>query len=168
MKTAIIFGGSGFVGRNLVSKLLKHHFRVKVVTRDKEQASHLKTFAGPEFLSLQELNYHHFSKLDELLGDILKGGHVVINLVGLLAEEKRGDFAHYHSKFADILSKKCQTLGVEHFVHLSALKIEKATKSKYAKSKLKAENFILENFPKATILRPSIIFGKEDNFFNKF
>lgn len=164
MQTIVIFGGSGFVGRNLIRKLLKKNFRVKIVTRDQEKSAFLKTFSGPDFLSLQEWNYQNFTKLDEILCD----SFAVINLVGLLAEEKNGSFKKYHSELSGRISEKCQKLNVKYFVHLSALAIEKAVNSKYAQSKLAAEKLISQNFPNATILRPSIIFGEEDNFFNKF
>ncbi len=164
MQTVVIFGGSGFVGRNLIRKLLKKNFRVKIITRDQEKSAFLKTFAGPDFLSLQEWNYQNFTNLDE----ILLNSFAVVNLVGLLAEEKKGNFKKYHSELSGKIAEKCQELNVEYFVHLSALAIEKAVNSKYAKSKLEAEKLVSKNFPEATILRPSIIFGEEDNFFNKF
>jgi uncharacterized protein YbjT (DUF2867 family) len=164
MQTVIIFGGSGFVGRNLIAKLLKKNYRVKVITRDQERVSFLKTFAGPDFMSIKQWDYKDFTQLENLLINDC----IIINLVGILAEEKRGDFKRYHSELSKKISEKCQEFNVQYFVHLSALALEKAKKSKYAKSKLEAEKSILENFPKITILRPSIIFGPEDKFFNRF
>ncbi|MBU6338611.1 MAG: complex I NDUFA9 subunit family protein [Rickettsiales bacterium] len=164
MQTVIIFGGSGFVGRSLISKLLKQNFRVKIISRDYEKSSYLKTFAGPDILSIQAWNYHDFSKLDE----IFTRDSIVINLVGLLAEEKKGDFKKYHTNLAEKIAKKCAEFNVKFFVQLSALAIEKSKTSKYALSKLEGEKLIIKNFPQATILRPSVIFGENDNFFNKF
>lgn len=164
MKIAVIFGGSGFIGQSLIRKLLKQGFRIKVVTRNSEKASFLKTFAGVDFLSLTQWNFQSLDKLD----DILSGSHVVINLVGLLYENKKGDFDKLHTNLAQNIATKCQELKVPNFTHLSALAVENSQNSKYAKSKFEAEKTILEHFRNAVILRPSIVFGKKDNFFNKF
>ncbi len=164
MKTVIIFGGSGFLGVNLIPKLLKKNFRVKIVTRDKEKSAFLKTFAGPDFLSLVHWNYEKYSDLEK----IIKGGDVVINLVGILAENHKGDFKKYHTDLAGKIAEECKKQKVKHLVHISALATEKALNSKYGVSKVAGEKLVLANFPDATILRPSIIFGPQDNFFRKF
>jgi uncharacterized protein YbjT (DUF2867 family) len=164
MKTVIIFGGSGFIGRSLIAKLLKQNFRIKIITRDLEKSSYLKTFAGPDILSLQEWNYNDFSKLDEIF---IKNS-IIINLVGILAERKKGDFQKYHRNLAYEIAKKCHEFEVKSLVHLSALGVEKATSSNYAKSKLEGEKLVIKSFPQATILRPSVIFGENDNLFNRF
>lgn len=164
MKVAVIFGGSGFIGQSLINKLLKQGFRIKVVTRNVENSAFLKTFASVDFLSLTQWNFQNFNKLDE----IISGSHVVINLVGLLYENKKGDFDKLHTNLAKNIAIKCQELKIANFIHLSALAIENSQNSKYAKSKFEAEAAILENFANAIILRPSIVFGKKDNFFNKF
>lgn len=164
MQTATLFGGSGFIGKNLIEKLLKNNFRVKIITRDQEKSACLKTFAGPDFLSIQQWDYQNYKELDQ----ILHGSDVVINLVGILTEKNKEDFKKYHTDLAKIISEKCKKLNVEYVVHLSALGIDDSANSKYAQSKLAAEKSILKNFPKATVLRPSIIFGAGDNFFNKF
>ncbi|MBM5782524.1 MAG: complex I NDUFA9 subunit family protein [Pelagibacterales bacterium] len=164
MKIAVIFGGSGFIGQSLVKKLLNKGFRVKVVTRNPEQCAFLKTFAGVDFLSITQWNYKNKEKLDS----IISGSHVVINLVGLLYENKKEDFKEFHTNLAQTISTKCNQLKIPNLIHISALAIQNSQNSKYAKSKLEAENSVLENFVNATILRPSIVFGKKDNFFNKF
>ncbi len=164
MKIAVIFGGSGFVGTSLVRKLLDQGFRVRVVTRDKEKSAFLKTFASPDFLSLIEWNYHSLERLE----GILENADFVVNLVGILYEEKSGDFRRNHTDLAKNIAHKCQELNVKNLVYVSALCAEKPSKSKYAASKLEAEIAVQDNFSGATILRPSIIFGEKDNFFNKF
>lgn len=164
MKIAVIFGGSGFVGRSVISKLLEQNFRIKIVTRDKEKSAFLKTFAGSDFLSLVQWNYKNFDELDV----IIPGADLVVNLVGILAEKKPGDFKKTHSEFSKIIAEKCRDFKVENLIYLSALGVNQTSKSTYAASKLAAEEAILTNFPNATILRPSIIFGEQDNFFNKF
>ncbi|NBV06091.1 MAG: complex I NDUFA9 subunit family protein [Proteobacteria bacterium] len=164
MKIAVIFGGSGFVGKSVIRKLLKQKFRIKVITRDKEKSAALKTFAAPDFLSLIEWNYQNYNKLDSFIS----GADLVVNLVGILAEEKNGDFIKIHTDLAKIIAEKCQEFNVKNLVHLSALGVEKPSKAKYAASKMEAEKQVLASFSNVTILRPSIIFGANDNFFNKF
>ncbi len=164
MKIAVIFGGSGFIGQSLIRKLLNQGFRVKVVTRNPEQCSFLKTFAGVDFLSVTKWDYRSNEKLDS----IISGSHVVINLVGLLYEDKKEDFKKFHTNLAQNIATKCNQFKIPNLIHISALAIQNSQNSKYAKSKLEAEKFVLENFVNATILRPSIVFGKKDNFFNKF
>ncbi len=164
MKIAVIFGGSGFVGKSVIAKLLKKNFRIKIVTRDKEKVAFLKTFAAPDFLSLIQWDYKNFDKLDE----IIQGADVVVNLIGILAEEKPGNFNKFHTKLSQAISEKCRDFNVSNLIYLSALNVNQTSTSKYATSKLAAEEAILTNFPNATILRPSIIFGTQDNFFNKF
>lgn len=164
MKTVTIFGGSGFVGRSLVRKLIAKNFRVKIITRDVEKSAFLKTFAGPDFLSLIYWDYKNFNQLENLI----KGSDAVINLVGILAEKSRQDFENSHANLPKIIAEKCTKHKVEHFVHISALVVQSAAKSKYSLSKLKGEMLVAENFPNAIILRPSIIFGENDSFFNRF
>ncbi len=164
MKIAVIFGGAGFVGRSLARKLLAKNYRVKIVTRDKEKAASLKTFAAPEFLTVIEWNYRDEARLN----NIISNADLVINLVGILAENKKGDFEKYHTELNRTIAQKCQQFHVQNLVYLSALGADKPSKSKYFASKINAEKAIFENFDNATILRPSIVFGTHDNFFNKF
>jgi NADH dehydrogenase len=164
MKIAVIFGGSGFLGQSVIQKLLKQNFRIKVITQDKEKSAFLKTFAAPDFLTLIQWDYKNFEQLD----GILKNAYFVINLVGILAEEKKGDFNKSHSELSDEISKRCHNLNTKNLVYVSALGANRTSKSLYLKSKILAEEKVLQNFPQATILRPSIIFGEGDNFFNKF
>lgn len=164
MKIAVVFGGSGFVGVSVIRKLLNQNYRVKVVTRDKEKSAFLKTFAAPDFLSLVEWNYQNYEKLDK----IISGADLVIDLVGILAENKKGDFHKFHTELAKNIAEKSEELHVKNLIYVSALSVDKPSKSKYAASKLAAETAVLENFSHATILRPSIIFGSRDNFFNRF
>ncbi|MDX2083287.1 MAG: complex I NDUFA9 subunit family protein [Rickettsiales bacterium] len=164
MKIAVIFGGSGFVGKSVIRKLLKQGFRIKVITRDKEKSAFLKTFAAPDFLTLINWNYQNFDQLDS----IISGADFVVNLVGILAEENKNDFDRFHTELSKKIAQKCQEFQVKNLVYVSALGVDKTSKSKYAASKIAAEKAILENFSQAIILRPSIIFGEDDNFFNKF
>ena len=164
MKTVVIFGGSGFLGRSLIRKLIAKNFRVKIVTRDTEKSAFLKTFAAPDFLSLIYWDYKNLEQLDK----IISTADIAVNLVGILAEKNRKDFETFHVNLPKAIAQICHKYKLEHFVHISALAIEKARKSKYARSKLNGEEAVMDNFSQATILRPSIIFGESDNFFNKF
>lgn len=164
MKIAVIFGGAGFIGQSLIRKLLDQNFRVKIVTRDKEKSAFLKTYATPDFLHLVEWNYQNFDRLDS----IISGADLVINLIGIIAEEKKNDFEKLHVLLPKNIAEKCQQFEVKNLIHLSALGIDKVPKSKYATSKLRGEKAVMDSFSNATILRPSIIFGAKDNFFNKF
>lgn len=164
MKIAVVFGGSGFVGTSVVRKLLNQNYRVKIITRDKEKSAFFKTFAAPDFLSLIEWNYQNYEKLDQFIA----GTDLVIDLVGVIAENKKGDFRKFHTELAKNIAQKSEQLHVKNLVYVSALGVDKPSKSGYAASKLAAEKAVLENFSHATILRPSIIFGARDNFFNKF
>ncbi len=164
MKTAVVFGGSGFVGQSLIRNLLNHNYRVKVVTRDKEKSAFLKTFAGPDFINLIEWNYRDFDKIES----IISGTDFVVNLIGLLSQKNKNDFDKFHHELPKQIAISCQSLQIKNFVHISALAVDRTTSSKYAASKLKGEKAVLENCDNATILRPSIIFGRHDNFFNRF
>ena len=97
-----------------------------------------------------------------------KNSDVVINLVGILFETKKQKFENVHANFPDLLSKICSDLNIEKFIHISALGINENTSSKYMQSKLIGEKKILNNFDNSIILRPSIVYGDGDNFFNQF
>jgi uncharacterized protein YbjT (DUF2867 family) len=164
IKTIVIFGGSGFVGRVLAKKLTANKIRVKIVTRSKEVAKDLTVTAGPDFLSVIEWDYKDQEKLEW----ILSNSDGVVNLVGILAEDKKNSFEKTHVDLTRNLAEKSSKIGIKYFVYNSALAIEKTSDSKYAESKLMAEKALQKYFPNATILRPSIIFGKDDNFFGRF
>jgi uncharacterized protein YbjT (DUF2867 family) len=164
IKTIVIFGGSGFVGRVLAKKLTDNKMRVKIVTRCEEKAKDLKTIAGPDFLSVIEWDY----KDQEVLERILLNSDGVVNLVGILVEDKKNSFEKIHVDLTRNLAEKSSKMAIKYFVYNSALAIKEASDSSYALSKLMAEKALQKYFPNATILRPSIIFGKDDNFFNRF
>ena len=161
-KNCLIFGGSGQIGRNLIRKLTKNDYKVTVVTRNLHQKSYvLKTQANAGYIDIVEANIFEENKIRELF----KKADICINLVGILYEQKKGNtFKNIHTIFPSILAKLCKEYNLRHFIHLSALGINDAIDSDYAKSKLKGENEILKNFPLATILRPSIVFSSEDQF----
>ena len=165
-KNCLIFGGSGQIGRHLIRKLTKNDFRVTVVTRNIHQKSYvIKTQANAGYIKIVEANIFDEKKIRKLFQD----SEICINLIGILFEKKNGNtFNNIHVLFPSILSKLCKEYKIEHFVHLSALGINEAVDSNYAKSKLEGEKLILENFPLATILRPSVVYSVDDNFTTNF
>ena len=165
-KNCLIFGGSGQIGRNLIRKLTKNNYKVTVVTRNIHQKSYIiKTQANAGYIDIVEAKIFDEKKIRELF----KRSEVCINLIGILYEEKRGNtFNNIHSTFPSLLAKLSKEYNLKHFVHLSALGINEAKDSNYAKSKLQGENNILKNFPLATILRPSVVYSVDDNFTTNF
>ena len=165
-KNCLIFGGSGQVGRHLVRKLTKKNIRVTVVTRNIHQKSYIiKTQGNAGYIDVVEANIYDEKKIKDLF---LKSD-ICINLVGILFEKKRGNtFHNIHTLFPSLLSKLAKEYKLKNFIHLSALGINDATDSNYAKSKLEGEKLILSNFPNSTILRPSIVYSVDDNFTTNF
>ena len=165
-KNCLIFGGSGQIGRNLIRKLTKNNFKVTVVTRNIHQKSYIiKTQANAGYIDIVESNIFDEKKIRELFSK----SDICINLVGILFESKKGNtFKNIHTIFPSLLSGLSKEYKLKHFIHLSALGINEATDSDYAKSKLEGEERILKNFPLATIIRPSIVYSVDDNFTTNF
>ena len=165
-KNCLIFGGSGQIGRNLIRKLTKKNYKVTVVTRNIHQKSYIiKTQANAGYIEIVESKLFEEQKLRSLF----KKADVCINLIGILFESKKGNtFKNIHTIFPSLLSKLSKEYKLKHFIHLSALGINEATDSDYAKSKLEGEERILKNFPLATIIRPSIVYSVDDNFTTNF
>jgi uncharacterized protein YbjT (DUF2867 family) len=165
-KNCLIFGGSGQIGRNLIRKLTKNNYTVTVVTRNIHQKSYIiKTQANVGYIDIVEANIFDEKKIRELF----KKADICINLIGILFEKKRGNtFKNIHSVFPSLLAKLSKEYNLKHFIHISALGINEATDSEYAKSKLDGESKVLKNFPLATILRPSIVYSVDDNFTTNF
>ena len=165
-KNCLIFGGSGQIGRNLIRKLTKNNFRVTVVTRNIHQKSYLiKTQANIGYIDIVEANIFDEKKIIQLF----KKSDICVNLIGILFEQKKGNtFKNIHTVFPTLLAKLSKEYNLKHFIHLSALGINEAKDSDYAKSKLEGENNILKNFPLATILRPSVVYSVDDNFTTNF
>ena len=161
-KNCLIFGGSGQIGRHLIRKLTKNNYKVTVVTRNIHQKSYkIKTQANAGYIDIVEANIFDEKKIRRLF----EKANICINLVGILFEKKGGNtFNNIHSIFPSILAKLCKEYNLDHFIHISALAINNAIDSDYAKSKLEGEKNILNNFPLSTILRPSVVYSVDDNF----
>ena len=165
-KNCLIFGGSGQIGLNLIRKLTKNNYRVTVVTRNIHQKSYkIKTQANAGYIDIVEANIFDENKIRNLFSK----ADICINLIGILYEQKKGStFKNIHSVFPSLLAKLCKEYNLKHFIHLSALGINEAIDSDYAKSKLEGESNVLKNFPLAIILRPSIVYSVDDNFTTNF
>ena len=165
-KNCLIFGGSGQIGRHLIRKLTKNNFKVTVVTRNIHQNSYkIKTQANIGYIDIIESNIFDEKKIRSLFKD----ADICINLIGILYETKRGNnFQNIHSIFPSLLAKLCKEYEIKHFIHLSALGINEAVDSLYARSKLEGEKNILKYFPSAIILRPSLVYSVDDNFTTNF
>ena len=166
VKNCLIFGGSGQIGRHLIRKLTKNNYKVTVVTRNFHQKGYIiKTQANAGYIDVVEAKIFDEKKIRKLF---LKTD-ICINLIGILYESGKGNtFKNVHSIFPSILAKLCKEYKVQQFVHLSALGINDAIDSEYAKSKLEGEANIQKNFPLVTILRPSVVYSVDDNFTTSF
>ncbi len=166
VKNCLIFGGSGQIGSFLIRKLTKNNFKVTVVTRNIHQKGlKIKTQGNAGFIEIKEIKIFEENKIERLFSE----ADYCINLVGILYEKRKGNtFKNIHTIFPTLLARLCKKHNLKHFVHISALGINEATDSQYAKSKLEGENNILSNFSKSTILRPSIVFSNSDNFSTQF
>jgi len=165
-KNCLIFGGSGQIGRHLIRKLTKNNYKVTVVTRNLHQKGYvIKTQANAGYIDIVEANIFDEEKIRKLFNKT----DICINLIGILYESGKGNtFKNIHSIFPSILAKLCKEYKVRQFIHLSALGINDAVDSEYAKSKLEGEINIQKQFPLATILRPSVVYSVDDNFTTNF
>lgn len=162
VKTATVFGGTGFVGRQVVRELALRGIRIKVATRIPESAYFLRPCGTVGQVVPVACDYSN-----EAIKAVIEGSDYVVNCVGVLYEKGRSTFTHAHVEIPTAIANACKKSNVRGFVHISALGIEKAT-SKYAQSKRDGEKAVRKEYAEAVILRPSIIFGENDNFFNLF
>jgi len=166
VKNCLIFGGSGQIGRFLIRKLTKNNYRVTVVTRNIHQKGYIiKSQGNQGWIDIKEVNIFDEAKIRKLF----ENTDICINLIGILYEKSKGNtFNNIHNIFPSLLAKLCKEFNLKHFIHLSALGINEAMDSDYAKSKLEGEKNILSNFPLVTILRPSLVFSVDDNLTTQF
>ncbi len=162
-KRVVIFGGTGFVGRHLITRLQSRGIRCRIPTRSPHRHRALKTWHGVEMVSA---NLSSRNGRDQLLADC----DTVINLVGILNEGRGNSFKDLHLRFPYRLLEACQRAGIKRVLHMSALNASEEGPSKYLRSKGMAEAKLLVHSGRVqvTAFRPSVIFGHDDNFFNRF
>lgn len=163
-KLAVVFGGSGFVGRNLVRELAKRGWRVRVAVRRPHHAQFLRPMGAVGQIHLAQANVRHRGSVVEAL----KGADAVINLVGILAASGSQNFDAVQAAGAATVAEVAAAEGVQTFVQMSAIGADSASDSQYARTKAEGEAAVRRLLPEATIVRPSIVFGPEDEFFNRF
>jgi NADH dehydrogenase len=163
-KLATVFGGTGFIGRYVVKRLAALGYIVRVATRDTESAMVLRPMGGVG----QIVPLYAPLGAEALVARAMAGAEVVVNLTGILAESGRQSFARVHAEGPAQLARLAAGLGVAHFVHVSAIGADATSPSAYARSKAAGEAAIRTAYPAAVLLRPSIVFGAEDSFFNRF
>jgi NADH dehydrogenase len=159
-----VFGGSGFLGRYVVQELARAGCRIKVAVRRPDLALHLQPLGAVGQIALIQANVRD----DKSVADALRGADAAVNLVGILEQSGRQRFRAVHAEAAERVAKAARVAGVRALVHVSAIGASRVAKSVYARTKGEGEERVLAAFPEAVILRPSLIFGPEDNFFNRF
>ena len=163
-KIIAVFGGGGFLGKHLMRQLTKLDYRVKVATRNPYLKGYLKPLGNPGQIELFKTDIFN----PEDVKQVLSNCDFAINLVGILYETRKQKFNQIHTEFPHLLCNLCKEIGVKNLVHISALGILDNHVSKYMQSKLEGEKNIKKFFKSSVILRPSLVFGPEDKFFNTF
>ncbi|MGQ0455447.1 MAG: complex I NDUFA9 subunit family protein [Hyphomicrobium sp.] len=163
-KLATVFGGSGFVGRHIVSALAKRGYRVRAAVRRPDLAGHLQPMGAVGQIHAVQANL----RFPESVARAVEGASVVVNAVGILAPAGAQTFDAVHAAGARAVALAAQAAGAERLAHISAIGADAASRSVYARTKAEGERATLAAFPSAIVLRPSIVFGPEDEFFNRF
>ena len=158
-----IFGGSGFLGRNVVRALCKRDYRIRVAVRRPELVGHLQPSGKVGQVHAVQANLRYPASVEAAMRD----SHVAINLVGTLAESGAQTFDAVQTKGAETIAKAAAAAGAR-VVHVSAIGADENSPSGYGRSKASGEKAVLAAVPSATILRPSVVFGPEDQFTNRF
>jgi uncharacterized protein YbjT (DUF2867 family) len=158
-----VFGGSGFLGRNVVRALAKRDYRIRVAVRRPELAGHLQPLGRVGQIHAVQANLRYPASVEAAMRD----SHVAINLVGILAQGGAQTFDAVQARGAGAVAKAAAAVGAR-MVHVSAIGADENSLSGYGRSKASGERAVLSAVPSATILRPSVVFGPEDQFTNRF
>ncbi len=163
-KLVTIFGGSGFIGRYIARRMAREGWRVRVAVRRPNEAIFVRPYGvvgqvEPVFANIRD---------DDSVRAAIHGADAVVNCVGILTESGKNRFGLVQHHGAGRIARIAAEEGAETFVHISAIGADSGSDSHYAASKGRGEEAVLEHFPRAVILRPSIVFGPEDEFFNRF
>lgn len=159
-----VFGGSGFVGRYVVQALARAGCRIKAAVRRPELALHLQPLGSVGQIALVQANVRD----EKSVADAVRGADFVVNLVGILQPSGRQRFSAIHGKAPEIIAKAAKAAGARGFVQVSAIGADRVARSAYARTKGEGEERALAAFPQTVVLRPSLVFGPEDQFFNRF
>lgn len=159
-----IFGGSGFLGRHMVRALASDGWRVRVAVRRPNNALFLRPMGRVGQIQLVKANVQD----EEAVRAALKGADAAINLVAVLYQSGNQRFDTLHIQGAEQIARLASEQGVPRLLHVSALGVQDNERSRYARTKALGEERVRQAFPNATIFRPSVVFGPEDDFFNKF
>jgi uncharacterized protein YbjT (DUF2867 family) len=158
-----VFGGSGFLGRSVVRALCKRDYRVRVGVRRPELAGHLQPLGRVGQIHAVQANLRYPASIEAAM----RGADIAINLVGILAEGGAQTFDAVQAQGAGAVAKAAAAAGAR-MVHVSAIGADENSSSRYARSKAAGEKAVLSAVPSATVLRPSVVFGPEDEFTNRF
>ncbi len=158
-----VFGGSGFLGRNVVRALAKRDYRIRVAVRRPELAGYLQPLGKVGQIHAVQANLRYPASVEAAMRD----SHVAINLVGILAEGGAQTFDAVQGKGAETVAQAAAAVGAR-MVHVSAIGADENSPSRYARAKAAGEKAVRAAIPSATILRPSVVFGPEDQFTNRF
>ena len=159
-----VFGGSGFVGRHVVRSLARRGWRIRVAVRRPDLAFHLQPLGKVGQIHAVQANL----RFPESVTHALRDADAAVNLVGILEEHGAQGFEAIHHKGAEVIARASKEARLSKLVHVSALGADAASPSHYAQTKAYGEAAVQRNFPGAVILRPSVVFGPEDHFFNRF
>jgi uncharacterized protein YbjT (DUF2867 family) len=159
-----VFGGSGFVGRHVVRALVQRGYRVRVAVRRPDLAGFLQPLGTVGQIHAVQANLRYPASV----AAAVQGADAVVNLVGILQEGGRQSFAAVQANGARAVAQACAAAGIGRVVHVSAIGAARDSRSLYARSKAEGEAAVQAAVPGAVVLRPSIMFGPEDGFFNRF
>lgn len=162
-KLVTIFGGSGFVGTQVVQELAREGYRIRVAVRRPDLAGHLKPLGSVGQIQPIQANIRNVASIERAVD----GANIVINLAGIGHEHGRQRFRAVHTMGAKNVAEAAKAAGAETLVHMSALGADAQSHSSFFKSKAMGESEVLKAFPDAIVLRPSAIFGTADKFFNR-
>lgn len=163
-QSVVVIGGSGFIGQYTCIELAKAGYRVSVASRHPEKAAPIKTAGQVGQVCLCPIDIND----EDSIKRSIQNADIVVNLVGILYETHRQKFSSVHAQAAERIAKIATDCGVKRLIHMSALGVNRATQSKYALSKMNGEKAVKAAFPDVTIVRPSVVYGKEDDFTNLF
>jgi uncharacterized protein YbjT (DUF2867 family) len=163
-KLATVFGGAGFIGRYVVQRLARAGWRIRVPARNPDSALFLKPLGDVGQIVPMAANIRNELSVRRAV----EGAGAVFNLVGILSERGRQSFDAVHREGAERIARIAAEMGAARLLHISALGADPQSPSKYARSKAAGEAAVRAAFPGATLFRPSIVFGPEDDFFNRF